>query len=542
MKKINDQNITKLIRPGARIFLISILAGLLLFPHASYMAGTAAGDLDPTFGMDGKVKTDFFGHRDEARAIALQTDNKIVAVGTVTEPTFGTSDFGLARYHADGSLDLSFGSGGKVITDVQGGDEGAEDVAIQPDGKIVVAGHNDSPFTLTGGVFVIARYLPNGSLDPAFGSGGIVRTSFSSSSVAALAIALQPDGKIVAAGGGVLNNEPGGGAFNVSAMARYNPDGSLDQTFGSGGKVLPAANLIFDLALQADGKIVAVAGFSFTVLRFNPDGSPDSTFGSAGKVDHSILGGAILSSLGVALQTNGKIVIVGSSSSLSNSNVDFGLVRLNTNGSPDTTFGMSGVAITDLGNYEAAWDVAIQPDEKIVVSGESNKRFAVARFTSTGSLDNTFNVLALDFGCGNTSPPSSSPSSVAYSVALYPDGKVIAGGTSCSPRDFVLARYNGDSFDLCLQDESNSKLLKLNSTTGDYQFIECGTGFTLGGRGTIINRGNQLLLQISASDRRVMVSIDRGANRGTASVQVFSPAKSFSIIDKNLGNNSCACS
>ena len=524
----------------ARVPLVFSVAFLLLSPQMSYVAEAASGDLDPSFGMGGVVRTDFFGLTDEVRAIAIQADNKVVAVGAVITPTSGAS-FGLARYDPNGSLDLTFGSGGKVTTDLGGTQEAAEDVAIQPDGKIVVAGHTGAPYSSDSSDFVVARYIPNGGLDPTFGVGGVVRTHFAGFSDAALAIALQPDGKIVAAGAGVENNEPGGGVFNYSAMARYNTDGSLDQTFGSGGKVRTGGAGIVDLALQQDGKIVAAAGFTFLLYRFNTNGSPDSNFGSGGHVDNSAIPGALLTSLGVAIQTDGKIVCAGGARTPSSSTLDFGLVRFNTGGSLDTTFGAGGVAVTDLGNNEAAWDVAIQTNEKIVISGTSNERFATARFNPNGSLDNTFQIATPDFGC--VSQPVSNPISIAYAVAVYPDGKIIAGGTACSPRDFVLARYNGDSTsrNLCIQDDANGNLLTLNSVTGDYQFVACSNGLVIGGAGILTKRGDNLTLQDFGGNRRVLARIDGGANRATAAVQVLSLATTFTITDRDTRNNNCLC-
>lgn len=527
----------KTMRYCTRILLAAALALFLLSPEISYLAEAAAGDLDPTFGMAGKVKTDFFGGWDEVRAVAIQSDNKVVAVGLADSPSFARR-FGLARYNPDGSLDFTFGSGGKVITNVSGGDEAAEDVAIQPDGKIVVAGHEGSLSGLSN--FVVARYNPNGSLDATFGSGGAVKTPFLRTMVAALAIALQPDGKIIAAGTGLLNLEPGGGLFNVSVMTRYNPDGSLDQTFGMGGRVTTNGSGIGDLALQPDGKIVAAAGFSFLILRLNTDGSPDMTFGSGGQVDNPPLGGVAMTSNGVAIQADGKIVCVGGAVTPPSHNVDFGVVRLNTNGTVDATFGAGGVAKVDLGNEEAAQDVAIQLNGRIVVSGTSNSRFAVARFNSNGAFDNTFNVMTPDFGCAN---PGVNPVSIAYGVAIYPNGKIIAGGFACSPRDFVLARYEGDTMsqDVCIQDESNGNILRLNPDTGDYQFTACRIGLVVGGRGTLTRRGDILTLQDFGSNRRVSARIEGSAGRATASVQLFSPVRTFTIADRNTGNNNCNC-
>ena len=193
-----------------------------------------------------------------------------------------------------------------------------------------------------------------------------------------------------------------------------------------------------------------------------------------------------------------------------------------------------------LGSNEGAWDCAIQTNGKIVVAGTSDQRFTVARFNSNGTFDNTFNVVIPDFGCAS---PGANPVSVAYGVALYPNGKILACGTACSPRDWVLARFEGDPVgpDICIQDESNGNILRLSPTTGDYQFSACGIGFVIGGTGTLTKRGDILTLQAFGSNSRVLARIDGSVNRATASVQVFSPARTFTITDRDTRNNSCSC-
>jgi uncharacterized delta-60 repeat protein len=192
------------------------LALVILFLCSTLPGRTqaAAGDLDPTFGVGGKVSTDF-GADDSANDVAIQSDGKIVVVGR----TF--FNFALARYNRDGSLDPDFGSGGKVITEANS-IVSAQAVAIQSDGKIVVAGQDSEDFATI-------RYNSDGTLDTSFGVGGKVVTNFFNHD-AALAIALQPDGKIIV-GGGFQNARR---RFDF-ALARYNSDGSLDTSFGAGG-------------------------------------------------------------------------------------------------------------------------------------------------------------------------------------------------------------------------------------------------------------------------------------------------------------------
>jgi uncharacterized delta-60 repeat protein len=255
----------------------------------------ADGSLDLTFGSEGRVTTDFGGD-DAAYAVAVQADGKIVVAGATNSG--GTLDLALARYGSDGALDASFGSGGQVVTDLGGNDE-AFALAIQPDGRLVVAGSS----TVSGSFdFALARYGTDGTPDAGFGTGGQVVTDFGPFFVGsdptncsgsasnfqgvdlAFAVALQSDGKIVAAGT----------STGDYALARYGTDGSLDTTFGTCGRVI--TDFAGDdatasaLVIQPDGKIVAAgrrsvaSTSSFSLARYAPDGTLDPIFGAGGRV------------------------------------------------------------------------------------------------------------------------------------------------------------------------------------------------------------------------------------------------------------------
>jgi len=266
-----------------------------------------------------------------AHGVAVQPDGKLVAVGVAK--TSRSGDFALARYNTNGSLDATFGTGGKVTTDFNGNDDAANAVVLQPDGKIVVAGEAK---TSRNQDFALARYNANGSLDPTFGTGGKVTTDFAGNDDAAFALVLQPDGKLVAAGEAKTSRN------QDFALARYNANGSLDPTFGTGGKVTTDFNGDDDaahgLVLQPDGKLVAagVAKTSrsgdFALARYNANGSLDPTFGTGGKVTTDFNGDDD-AAFAVARQTDGKIVAAGgakvgrSRSDYSGSNEDFALAR-----------------------------------------------------------------------------------------------------------------------------------------------------------------------------------------------------------------------
>jgi uncharacterized delta-60 repeat protein len=412
------------IQPALALVVLALALGAGALPGA---AVAAPGALDSSFGSGGEVTTDF-GGSDSAQAVVIQGDGRIVAAGLS-----GAGDFALARYTADGSLDPSFGSGGKATTDF-GGFDAASALAVQPDGRIVAAGRSGS------GDFALARYNADGSLDSTFGSGGKLTTDFGGFD-GALAVALQTDSKIIAVGGG--------GTGSDFALARYNADGSPDTSFGSGG-IVPTDFGGFEaataVAIQGDGKIVATGstfsgGFQqFVLARYNGDGSLDASFGSGGMVTTDFglgsgFGGAL------TIQPDGKIVAAG------RAGTDFVVARYNGDGSPDPSFGTAGKVTTDFGGalFDAAFGVALQSNGKIVAAGGTFNGFgppaadfALARFGADGSLDAGFDSggkVTTDFGGFD----------VASGLALQADGKIVAAGQGGSGSDFALARYLGDT-------------------------------------------------------------------------------------------------
>jgi uncharacterized delta-60 repeat protein len=408
----------------------------------------APGDLDATFGTGGKVTTDFGPGSNSAAAVAIQADSKTVAAGSS-----GSGHFALGRYKTDGSLDASFGIGGKVTTDVGGFFEAASAVAIQANGKIIAAGG-----TAPGGFccqFALVRYNSDGSLDMSFGSGGKVTTFFGGIATAS-SVAIQADGKIIAAGS---KFDPFGTGF---ALARYNSDGSLDTSFGSAGKVITsfggASDGVTGVATQVDGKVVATGGGGpgndFLAARYNSDGSLDTSFGSGGKVTTDF--GGFDGANAVSIQADGKIVAAGVGGSR------FALARYNADGSLDTSFGGGGKVTTQFfgENIESANGVAIQQNGKIVAAGRAFSQFdpsyALARYNIDGSLDTSFGTggkVTTDFGnpsdVGVLCPSGRKDCSEdnAADVAIQPDGKIVAvgGGGACVPAcEWTLARYLGD--------------------------------------------------------------------------------------------------
>ncbi len=261
------------------------------------------GSLDPSFGINGVVLTNYGIGFDEANSIAIQADGRIVVAGRTTANGLDSS-FAIVRYEANGSLDPSFGNGGKVLSNFTASHDSAATILVQPDGKLVVIGSlaNDSDSA-------ILRYNANGSIDTAFGSDGSI-----SPPIFAGGIALQIDGKIVVSGRSPSSD---GGTF---AVARLGPNGSPDASFGVGGIVIAAfpggPSGAGSISVQPDKRIVAAGWASvngrsaFAVARVNPDGSLDKHFGVDGKVTTKLTSNTdYLGS--IAVQNDGRIVAAG---------------------------------------------------------------------------------------------------------------------------------------------------------------------------------------------------------------------------------------
>jgi uncharacterized delta-60 repeat protein len=399
----------------------------------------AEGDLDTSFGAGGKTTTAILSQDDFAADVAIQSDGKIVVAGNTKNGS--ATQFALARYNRNGNLDTDFGIAGKVFTEVGTGDARGSSVAIQPDGRIVVAGYARNG---SNGDIALVRYKADGSLDTNFGSGGTVMTDIDGdSSDAAYSVAIQPNGKIVAAGSRSIGNN------NMDfALVRYDTSGNLDISFDSDGKVTTAISsgvgndYVYSVVIQSDGKIVVAgqANFDFALARYNTDGALDTSFDSDGKVITAI-GSSIDAAYSVAIQSDGKIVAAGASV---DNNEDFALVRYNANGSLDTDFGTGGKVTTDIGSDDdLANSVAIQTDGKIVAAGysygSSNIDFALVRYNADGSLDTNFGT------GGKVTTPIGGSSDIGTSAAIQSDGNIVVAGHSVngSNYDFALVRYAG---------------------------------------------------------------------------------------------------
>ncbi len=385
----------------------------------------APSDLDPTFGIGGKVVSNPNDSPSSIRGngMALQSDGKIVMVGGAD--TSG-ANFIVVRYAANGSLDTTFDGDGWVSVNF-GGNERAVSVAIQTDGKIVVAGMTYTPSQNA----AIARLNSDGSLDTTFSGDGKTTVdfvdTFGSYPDYINVVKIAGDGKIVFAGGAL-----GTGLSYQSIVGRLNPDGSPDLTFAGDGTLMNGGGVWDDLVIQADGSVVLVGGASgqffssMKTVKYNNFGISDWSYGK------NVTPGCYIGLNGIAALPDGKFVVVGT----------YGCkmiaTRLNANGAEDNTFVNASTP-----NGEA-YSVAIQPDGKIVANisfdGNGNGGFSLIRYNANGSLDLGFgNSGIVVTGVGD---PSSLDA--AKKVIIQPDEKILVGGAARTEAyRFAMVRYQG---------------------------------------------------------------------------------------------------
>jgi uncharacterized delta-60 repeat protein len=287
---------------------------------------TADGGLDTSFGNNGLVTTDFNGRFDNAFSVVLTSCDKIIVGGVVkTGPDSDNFDFALAQYNIDGSLDTTFGTGGKVTTDFNGGDDIAYSVVLTSDDKIIVGGYASTDSNSNNRDFALAKYNVNGGLDPSFGTGGKVTTDFNGGSDEAYSVVLTSDDKIIVGGYAVDTNT----GYRDFALARYSADGGLDPSFGTGGKVTTDFNggsdEAYSVVLTSDDKII-VGGYAesfltinFALAKYNNDGSLDTNFGSNGKVTTDFSGSIQDIARSVVLTSDDKIIVGGFTIDINNS-------------------------------------------------------------------------------------------------------------------------------------------------------------------------------------------------------------------------------
>jgi uncharacterized delta-60 repeat protein len=408
-------------------------------------AVAAPGDPDPSFGKGGTVVVSLSPNNDWIEDIAVQPDGKIVAVGHLNQSSTGgnTSTFVVVRLLPGGALDSGFGNGGIVTTRLRFGNASARGVALQPDGKIVVCG-NAAPsqgFGVTH--LVVARYFADGRPVPAFSGDGVVESDPGPRAMAK-AVKVQPDGKILVAGS--VNGD--------TMLLRYTPDGSPDRRFGLRGRIVisnappPQGEAAYAVLLQPDQKILLAGDFgnqsSIFAARLQPYGKIDASFDGDGLLQVSF-GDGLNVTTDCELQPDGKIVVAGFFLDRSTLEQKWTVTRLDPDGSFDTTFDGDGRLELPVNNPDTAlMAVELQPDGKIVLGG-SLQRPEPADLDFLLMRRNPDGSPDTSFGRNGQVETNISPiADQLRAMKIQPDGKIVAAGFAVNPTqhaDFALARY-----------------------------------------------------------------------------------------------------
>jgi uncharacterized delta-60 repeat protein len=392
-KVVYDKDVTDIyqdvkVQPDGKIIAAGSSMGAGYVPYVVVSRYMTDGSLDPSFGINGNYVMTYLSEAGVYKCL-IRDNGKILLCGYATD--YNVYGVLLIQLNTDGTVDLSFGNNGIEFqaTGLTGGfASNFYALTLQADGKILVAGYlTDSTYNQ---IPVVLRFSETGVLDPTFGSAGIAQIPVTQLDNDFSAVSVQSDGKIVAAG-----HIQSGLSWFTLLIARFDPDGNLDTTYGTSGIVNLNLNNVddefFSLTLTADDQAI-LAGFTVSqadfyyhllVMKFDGSGQPVTGFGSNGQVVY----GAVPYTVGDALimQPDGKILISGSTGELQPANNDFALWRFNADGSPDNTFGTNGIVTTDFfGNADEALGIALYAD-KIVLAGRTrnatqHQDFAVARY------------------------------------------------------------------------------------------------------------------------------------------------------------------
>jgi uncharacterized delta-60 repeat protein len=553
---------------------------LVVTVFLSIVSAHAGGNLDPAFGDQGRVVTDFGIDDDEALALAVQPDGKILLAGFSTNSVL--KDVAVARYQPDGKLDTSFHSTGYTTFNPGDGNAMAQAIVVQEDGKIVIAGTADNGANEASSAVFLVRLTDSGSLDTSFGTSGRLVLPLDGKSGNAHDLQVAPDGDIVVAG-------TAGGSTGLQAMiARVDPSGKLDTAFGTDGFVLidrEYETAAHSLVVQSDTSIL-LAGYSKpegvagpSLFRLKADGAIDESFGTNGEVRITDMEGeAIIYDM--AAQDDGRLVVVGTYDNGEYREVIMG--RFLTSGQIDTSFGTAGMVRSDLGYDSVGYGVAVQKDGAILVTGYTEtvkgKDFILLRYGAENTADEASTTGATGTatetaGTTTDSDAAASPSNtavgnqaataveegassetgdgispetavdeaiatyIADTVSLYddagralavlPDGKVLAAGYSSNgdDNDFVLLQYSA----VAMSALAESTALTAGGVSSTYYHIAT-TPITNIGRNSAISGGE--IVQIAGGSASTIPTVtERGVCYGTARHPVYRPAETTDTTD-----------
>ena len=437
----------------------------------------AASSLDPTWGTAGIVTTPIGTGNERIEASALQSDGKLIVAGSTTNVD-GTKDVVLVRYSTTGTLDTTFDVDGKVVTALSSSDDVAYDIAIDTLGRYVVVG------STTGGDgtqdMFVARYQTTGALDVTFGTLGVSRFSFTfSGNDVARGVALDTSGRIV-----VVGETRGSDGSQDMALARLLTGGTLDGAFGIGGRTTTAItrgdDVAEDVLIDSSGRITAIgSGFGlsntrdFALARFNTSGTPDGTFGLTGQVT-THFGFGDDAALDAAFDSSGRIVVGGYAIGPDGTR-DFAVARYSSSGVADSTFDTDGrntASFTTLD--DSAYGLALDSAGRIVLGGFATistntavkRDFALARFTTAGALDTNFD------SDGRVTTAVSTDHDEIHSLRIDSSDRIVASGYAVTPvplEDLAVARYGDgltiDGTTLTVTGTSNADTLRIEFTS-----------------------------------------------------------------------------
>lgn len=423
----------------------------IVFTLLSLSSFAQPGTPDLTFGNQCKVVTNL-GIDEIGRCTAIQADGKILVAGSIDSSTLA-GDFLVVRYKTDGSLDSAFGKKGRKRIDFRKGNDIATAITILQDGSIILAGTTYNAFDASDADFAVVKLNSNGATDNNFGPNGRLIIDIQGRKDEASGIAITSDGKILIAGTTSNTN----GSESAFAVAEYNADGTLNTSFGDAGKQIIGFGINFatcnDIAIQSDNKIVlggtlanGLGQSNFALARISETGILDNTFGATGRITVDLYNkNDYLNSI---VMQGSKIIAAGTTfNDNANTDADFGITRINSDGTVDNTFGIQGKVKTDYSsNYNTISQVDLLSDGEIVVSGAVNIGstdfgFLIAGYSADGLLDTNFGTN------GFTETYFTDASAIPYGMAIQGDDKIVVAGTAAlngATEDIAVARYNGD--------------------------------------------------------------------------------------------------